>query len=291
MYQLTYHAPAKLNLFLHVNGQRSDGYHELQTLFQLIDWSDNLHFQWCAGKDIQVSTRYAAIPIDKNLVYRAAKLLQKHTQTNQGVIITLEKKLPLGGGVGGGSSDAATTLLVLNKLWGLYLSIEELAKLGASLGADVPIFIHGKTAFAQGIGEQLQPISLPLHWYLVVVPPCPVQTKHMFQHPELPRATPKLDWKSLVDSDFSALAWHNDFQALVLKQYPVIEKTFQELLKYGSPRLSGTGCCLFLTFPSKAEAQVVYTKLVHKYTCIVAKGINTSPMCAINEEILISSRQ
>ena len=191
MPELSKRAPAKLNLFLHINGRRPDGYHELQTLFQLVDWCDTLHFTKTNTAHIHVKTQNAVISEHDNLVLKAAKLLQQESKCHQGAEITLEKNLPMGAGIGGGSSDAATTLVALNELWQLNWSTEKLAELGAKLGADIPVFIFGTCAFAQGIGEKLTPVTLPERWYIIVIPQCHIDTKTIFEATSLSRNTPE----------------------------------------------------------------------------------------------------
>lgn len=273
MFDLSLPAPAKLNLFLHINGRRPDGYHELQTLFQLVDWCDLLHFQKRNDSGIDVEMQYPTLAKQDNLVFKAATLLQQQSHCTQGADILLEKHLPMGAGIGGGSSDAATTLIALNQLWGLDWSPEQLAELGRQLGADVPVFILGKTAFAEGIGEKLTPIALAKRWYVIVTPDCPIDTKTIFQADALPRNTAKIDYKDIQDPCIG----QNDCQDVVLAHYPAVGKVFAELLEYGTPRLTGTGCCLFMDFPTQAAAQAVHQKIGERYTCVTVSSLNTSP--------------
>ncbi|MBQ4847576.1 4-(cytidine 5'-diphospho)-2-C-methyl-D-erythritol kinase [Pseudoalteromonas sp. MMG005] len=264
-------APAKLNLFLHINHQRVDGYHELETLFTFLDFGDELTFTLRNEKEIILCGDISDIPQQDNLIYKAALALQPYKNTPLGINIKLIKKLPMGGGVGGGSSDAATTLLTLNHLWQCDLSIAELAKIGLNLGADVPVFIHGKTAIAQGIGEELTSINLPKKWYCVVFPNVHISTAEIFTHPELPRNTPKLseDWK-LADTS-------NDCEALVKKLNCEVEKTLLWLLKYGPSRMTGTGACCFVELDSQIAAQRVLNSLPSCWHGFVAPNTTISP--------------
>ena len=218
---LTLIAPAKLNLFLHINGRREDGYHELETLFTFLEFGDDLTFTVTNDLDINVKGDTSGIELTDNLIYKAARLLQQHCDCQQGVSIELLKRLPMGGGVGGGSSDAATTLLALNKLWGCDLSLAELAKLGVTLGADVPVFINGHSAIAHGIGEQLENVELPRSWFCVIHPGEHVSTAKIFTHPDLKRDTPKLK------ADWQIENLGNDCEALVKKLCPEVEKALQ----------------------------------------------------------------
>ncbi len=216
---LTLIAPAKLNLFLHINARRDDGYHELETLFTFLEFGDDLTFTVNNEPNITVTGDTDGIELADNLIYKAARLLQQHCDCQQGAIIKLLKRLPMGGGVGGGSSDAATTLLALNKLWNCHLSLHELANLGVTLGADVPVFINGHTAIAHGIGEQLHNVELPKRWYCVIHPGEHVSTAKIFTHPDLKRDTPKLK------ADWQTENLRNDCEPLVKKLCPEVEKS------------------------------------------------------------------
>jgi 4-diphosphocytidyl-2-C-methyl-D-erythritol kinase len=265
-----YLAPAKLNLFLHITSRRADGYHCLQTIFQFIDLNDVLQFR--IREDGKLSCKSSAInlPPEQDIVLRAAKLLQQYT--NLGVDIDVEKNIPMGGGLGGGSSDAATTLLALNHLWELNLSIDILAKLGLSLGADVPVFIHGHAAWAEGIGESLKPITLKEPWYLVVHPGCSVSTAEIFNAKDLTRNT-----KPIIMSDFIAAQTKNDCEEVVRSRYPSIGQALDWLNQYSQARLTGTGACIFAAFDNYSDTQKVLKQLPNKWQGFIAQGKNTSP--------------
>ena len=264
-------APAKLNLFLHINGRRADGYHELETLFTFLNFGDELSFELTSTPTILVTGDTKDIPLNDNLIYKAALLLQTQNKSQLGVKINLIKRLPMGGGVGGGSSDAATTLLALNKLWNINNSVDELADLGLQLGADVPVFIRGQSAIAHGIGEKLQHVELEQKWYCVVHPNQHVSTAKIFTHPDLKRDTPKIlgDWKCQTLS--------NDCEPLVKKLCPEVEKTLQWLLKYAPSKMTGTGSCCFVEFASQVQAQDVLANLPHTWQGFIASSVNTSP--------------
>ncbi|ASM50543.1 4-diphosphocytidyl-2-C-methyl-D-erythritol kinase [Pseudoalteromonas espejiana DSM 9414] len=264
-------APAKLNLFLHINARRKDGYHELETLFTFLNFGDTLDFSLDENNQILITGDTKGIADTDNLIYKAALLLQKHTNISLGAKINLTKRLPMGGGVGGGSSDAATTLLALNKLWNTQLSIEQLAGIGLQLGADVPVFIRGRSAIAQGIGEQLVDVELEQKWYCVVHPNQHVSTAQIFTHPDLKRDTPK------ISGDWRAHKLTNDCEPLVKKLCPEVEKTLQWLLKYAPSKMTGTGSCCFVEFASQVQAQDVLDKLPHTWQGFVASSTNVSP--------------
>ena len=267
-------APAKLNLFLHINGRRTDGYHELQTLFQFIDYCDMLDFKVTDSSELILHSNMAGVVADSdNLILRAAKSLQQMTSFKGGAEIWLDKRLPMGGGLGGGSSDAATTLVALNTLWNTQLSTEELAKIGLKLGADIPVFIHGFAAFAEGIGERLQVVSPPEPWYLVITPDAHVSTAEVFQDPLLPRDTPKLAIDTLMSQ-----AWINDCQKLVVSKYPQVAKALGWLLEYAPSRMTGTGACVFGEFTQQQQALAALAKLPSDMQGFVAKGMNISPL-------------
>ncbi len=269
-------APAKLNLFLHINGRRADGYHELQTLFQFINCCDQLDFRVSDTPELILHSNMSTVVADSdNLILRAAKSLQQYTRFNGGAEIWLDKRLPMGGGLGGGSSDAATTLVALNKLWNTQLSTAQLAEIGLKLGADIPVFIHGFAAFAEGVGEHLQPVSPLEAWYLVITPDAHVSTAAMFQHPDLPRNTPKLTKATLMGQ-----AWSNDCQNLVVSQTPQVAKALSWLLEYAPSRMTGTGACVFGEFSSQQQALAALAKLPSDMQGFVAKGMNSSPLIA-----------
>ncbi|NOR41204.1 MAG: 4-(cytidine 5'-diphospho)-2-C-methyl-D-erythritol kinase, partial [Gammaproteobacteria bacterium] len=245
-------APAKLNLFLHITGQRDDGYHELQTLFQFLTCCDWLYFD-CQGEgEVQLSGRPAGVPAADDLCVKAAKLLQESTGTRKKVNIYNDKRLPMGGGLGGGSSDAATTLVVLNRLWELGLGTDELAGLGLTLGADVPVFIHGQAALAEGIGEILTPVTPPEAWYLVVNPAVSVSTADIFSDAELTRDTPRTKIPDLL-----AGALSNDCEAVVRRRHPEVAAVLDWVNSFAPARMTGTGSCVFAVFDSEADARAV----------------------------------
>ncbi|RUO31357.1 4-(cytidine 5'-diphospho)-2-C-methyl-D-erythritol kinase [Aliidiomarina sanyensis] len=274
MTRLTLPAPAKLNLFLHITGRRKDGYHELETLFQFLTLADQLHFQLVAEDVIRVSPSLPGVALQDHLVFRAAQLLAPYRSDARGIQIEIEKNLPMGGGVGGGSSDAATTLLALNYLWELNLSLEQLAILGLKLGADVPIFVYGAASFAQGVGEKLTPVTPPENWYLLVHPGVHISTAAVFSHPELPRNTPKLTANDPI-TDWQI--HHNDCESLVCSLYPQVATAREWLLKYGPSRLTGTGACLFTCFSSENEARQALHALPSTFRGFLARGVNRSP--------------
>lgn len=264
-------APAKLNLFLHILGRRPDGYHELQTLFQFLDWGDDLGFAGRDDGELQLHDGLPGVAPEQNLILRAARLLQEESGTRQGADLWLTKRLPMGGGIGGGSSDAATTLLGLNHLWGLDASLDDLAALGLRLGADVPVFVRGQAAFAEGVGEKLTPVAPPEPWYLVAVPQVSVSTAEIFSDPLLTRDTPAI-------KVCAVLKWsgRNDCQSTVERRYPEIRNALILLNKFVSARLTGTGGCIFGSFPNKTEADTVASQLPASLPGFVAKGSNTS---------------
>lgn len=271
-------SPAKLNLFLHINGRLDNGYHELQTLFQFLDYGDDMTFDGLATSDIKLGCNIKELETEDNLVIKAAKLLQSKypSQKKPGVKIQLNKKLPMGGGVGGGSSNAATTLLALNQLWQLNLPLTELEALGQSLGADVPIFVRGRASIAEGTGEKMSDFTLAERWYLVLTPDAHVNTGKLFASPELPRNTAKLPLDSLkydgLDDDKG-----NDFQSLVYKSYPVIAKALDWLLQYAPSRMTGTGACVFSEFETEQQALEIFNRLPENLSGFVAKGCSSSP--------------
>jgi 4-diphosphocytidyl-2-C-methyl-D-erythritol kinase len=270
-------SPAKLNLFLHINGRYENGYHQLQSLFQILDYGDALAFDINSSGKITLAEPLAGVADADNLIVKAALLLKKSlpdSKSNElGCVIYLKKRLPMGGGIGGGSSNAATTLLVLNQLWGCHLSVTELAVLGLKLGADVPIFIKGATAFAEGVGEKLQPVSLPTKTYLVLFPDCHVSTAEIFSLEDLPRNTAKINF-----SDYSFANTYNDCQKLVCDRYPNVAKALHWLLEYAPSRMTGTGACVFAIFEHRQDALKVQALLPQGSTSFIANGVNTSPL-------------
>jgi len=273
VWQQKWPAPAKLNLMLRITGQRPDGYHLLQTVFQFIDLCDWLVFHPVDDGKISLKSTLSGVPETSDLTYRAAKLLQDETGCKQGVCIEVEKNLPMGGGLGGGSSDAATTLVVLNKLWELGLSSAKLMSLGLSLGADVPVFVFGYSAWAEGVGEQLEQISIPEQWVVVIKPDCHVDTKQIFSAKELTR-----DSKSIKIADFTAGLHNNDCTAVVCSQYQQVKKAMDALSEYSEARLTGTGACVFAQFTSEEKARSAYDALRKNWQVYIAKGVNKSPL-------------
>jgi len=261
-------APAKLNLFLHIVGRRTDGYHELQTLFQLLDFGDRLHFDVRDDGRIYRPDPLPGVDPERDLTVRAARLLQDVSRTRLGADIRLEKRLPMGGGVGGGSSDAATTLVALNALWKTGLDSDALGHLALQLGADVPLFVHGRSAWAEGVGERLEPVSLPPAWYLVLVPACHVATAEIFAAPELTRDTPPIKMP-----DFFAGRTRNDCEAFVAARHPAVAEALQALGSSG--RMSGTGACVFAAFSSEEEARAAWPE---GRVGFVAAGVDRSPL-------------
>ncbi|WBM33599.1 4-(cytidine 5'-diphospho)-2-C-methyl-D-erythritol kinase [Pseudomonas sp. NY11382] len=271
MHTLTLPAPAKLNLWLHIVGRRADGYHELETVFQFLDHGDELHFALRDDGVIQLHTPVEAVPHDSNLIVRAARKLQAQSGSRLGADIWLTKVLPMGGGIGGGSSDAATTLLALAHLWQLDWDEDRLAALGLSLGADVPVFVRGHAAFAQGVGEQLTPVDPEEPWYVVLVPQVSVSTAEIFSHPQLTRDSLPLKMRPVPKGNS-----RNDCQPVVEQNYPEVRNALNSLGKFTEARLTGTGSCVFGAFPSKAEADKVLALLSATQTGFVAKGSNVS---------------
>ncbi len=266
-------APAKLNLFLHVLGRRDDGYHRLQTVFQFLDYGDNIDFVVREDGLIRRAGLVADIPEDRDLTVRAARLLQTASGSRRGVDIALAKRLPMGGGLGGGSSDAATVLVALNQLWGLGISASELAALGLELGADVPVFVVGHAAWGEGVGEQLTPVTLPEPWFLVVCPTVTVSTADVFSASELTRNT-----RPITISDFLAGRARNDCEPLVRRRYPAVDEALEWLSGYGHARMTGTGGCVFAAFDTAAEAQNARRALPAGCDAFVARGCNRSPL-------------
>jgi len=275
-------APAKLNLFLHVVGCRADGYHLLQTLFRFIDLHDTLHFTLRADGKVCRLDALEGVPAEQDLCVRAARLLQHETGCTLGVDIALEKCIPMGGGLGGGSSDAATTLLALNRLWQLDLPRARLMQLGLTLGADVPVFVFGDNAFAEGVGEQLQPYALPDAWYVVLCPPVQVPTVQIFSHPELTRNTISMTMRALSQGqDLRAgriPGLHNDLQAVACKLYPAVAEHLDWLAQFAPALMSGSGACVFAEFATQAEADAVWRQLPDTMRGFVARGLQQHPL-------------
>jgi 4-diphosphocytidyl-2-C-methyl-D-erythritol kinase len=270
-------APAKLNLFLHVTGRRPDGYHELQTLFQLIDLCDTVTIRVGDDGRIERPSGPVGVDPDSDLTVRAAKALQAATGCRMGASIRIAKRIPMGGGLGGGSSDAATVLLALNHLWRCGLSIEELARLGLPLGADVPVFARGSSAWAEGVGERLEPVELPERWYVVIHPGVAVPTKDVFQNAELTRNTPVITIRAFFGPGGGAGS-RNDCEPVVRALYPEVADALSWLEKFAPARLTGTGSCIFASFGSAIEAERVAARAPDRWRAFVARGLNVSPV-------------
>lgn len=268
-----YPAPAKLNLFLHVVGRRADGYHLLQTLFRFVDYGDTLHFAPREDGQVRLLNPLPGVPEESDLTVRAARLLQQAANCTRGADIRLEKRLPMGGGLGGGSSDAATVLLALNHLWQLGLSRERLQALGLTLGADVPVFIFGRTAFAEGVGEALQAVPAAPAWYLVLQPPVAVPTVDIFRAPELKRDTPAMaaaDWRPGLGG--------NDLEPVACARFPEVARHLAWLRRFGRARMSGSGACVFAEFPDQAGAEAAVAQLPPDMRGWVAPGLDSHPL-------------
>jgi 4-diphosphocytidyl-2-C-methyl-D-erythritol kinase len=267
-------SPAKLNLFLHITGQREDGYHELQTIFQFIDIQDELGFTLLEDNQFIIEPAIEGVPLEDNLIYKAAMLIKQHTGCNKGAHITLNKILPMGGGLGGGSSNAATALLGLNKLWHTNLSIDTLAELGLNLGADVPVFVRGEAAWAEGVGEQLTPMmNLDENWFVVVVPKAHVNTAEIFANKDLTRDTPKCRMSAALRGE-----GRNDCESVVTNIYKEVSNSLNLLKKFGSAKMTGTGACCYLEVNSEDQANTVLAQLPNDLRSFKAKGINQSSL-------------
>lgn len=266
-------APAKLNLFLQVTGRRADGYHDIQTLFQLIDFCDELQFEVLdSAKIVRADSDYG-VAEPEDLVVRAAKLLQAETGTRSGARIAVRKHIPLGAGLGGGSSDAATALLVLNDLWQCGLDVGELARLGLALGADVPVFIHGRTALASGVGERLIPVELGQRHYLLVFNELRISTAEIFSHPQLIRDSSPISLSMAL-----AGGGKNDCEAVVVQMYPEFESLLRELGAWGQPRMTGTGSCIFLPMADENAAVSAARQMKCRYNVRAVRGLDRSPV-------------
>ena len=266
-------APAKINLFLHVTGRRPDGYHELQTVFQLLDLCDTLDFELREDGRIERVGGNEGVAPAQDLALRAARLLRDRTGARQGVDLAVHKRIPLQGGLGGGSSDAATVLVALNALWGTGLCTDALAELGLALGADVPVFVRGRSAWAEGVGERLTAVDLPVRWFAVVRPAVAVCTAEVFQAPELTRNSPKI-----TISGFLQAGGHNDCEPVVAARYPEVARAIAWLGRTGTARMTGTGSCVFAAFPTRDEAAAALVDLPGGWQGFVARGLATSPL-------------
>jgi len=275
----TWLSPAKLNLFLHINSRRPDGYHNLQTVFQFLDFCDELQFEITNDGLIQMANSLSGVPDEDNLIIKAARKLKTFCGQNSksGVTIGLNKKLPMGGGLGGGSSNAATTILALNQLWDLKLSEKELQDIGLELGADVPVFIHGKACFAEGVGERFTDISPDECWYLVLIPDCHVNTGEIFSDPTLTRNSKTIRIRAPLNWEVLG-SLRNDCESVVLRRYPEVNQALEWLSEFGIARMTGTGCCVFSAFPSEEEASKIATLLPKGIKSFVARGVNESPV-------------
>ncbi|MDY7115951.1 4-(cytidine 5'-diphospho)-2-C-methyl-D-erythritol kinase [Halomonas sp. SSL-5] len=269
-------APAKLNRLLHITGQRADGYHELQTLFQFLDHGDTLRLALREDGNIRLAPGIPGVPHDQNLIVRAARRLQAESGCPLGADIHLEKHLPMGGGLGGGSSDAATVLLGLDALWGLGLSLDHLAELGLALGADVPVFVRGHAAWAEGVGERLTPVDLDTPWFVVVHPGIEVATPAVFRAPELTRHTPPITMARALQG--GASSWRNDCEATVRSLYPPVAATLDWLARRAPTMLTGTGACVFASLADEREADRLLTEIDGRWQAFKARGLNRSPL-------------
>ncbi|MFA6037333.1 MAG: 4-(cytidine 5'-diphospho)-2-C-methyl-D-erythritol kinase [Legionellales bacterium] len=272
-YTLTLPSPAKINLFLHIIGKRLDGYHDLQTVFQFLSLKDTLSFK-LEPEEIILESQLPDVKPEDNLIFKAAQLLKQTTGCTQGARIYLEKNIPMGGGFGGGSSNAATTLIALNRLWELNLSTEALLPLARQLGADVSIFIYGHAAFAEGTGDKFIPVNPPEPWYVILMPPVHVSTVAMFKHPQLSRNTAPIT----VDEYLNGYPCHNDFSPLVCQEYPVVRETLDWLKQFGPACLTGSGAGLFLPCQNKAQAQDIIGQIPAGMIGCAAQGQNQSPL-------------
>lgn len=273
----TFPAPAKLNLDLRITGRRSDGYHNLETVFCLIGLYDTIGLAVRRDEQIQLHTPTAGVPPEQDLVCRAAAALRQTAGITTGVDIWLHKTIPMGGGLGGGSSDAATVLLALNRLWGCHLSREQLMEIGLKLGADVPFFIFGRSAFAQGVGEQLQDMEIPEQWYVVVKPDVHVNTAAIFSHQDLTRDSKP----SIMPTFLSLQPFRNDMQAVVLEEFPQVAQAFQALSQYGQAQMTGSGACVYLALSDKNQAEAVYRKMAQDYQSYCVAGLSQHPLLNI----------
>ena len=266
-------APAKLNLFLHVTGRRADGYHELQTLFQLIDLCDTVAISVREDGQIERPVGPPEVPCEADLTVRAARALQSATGTCLGASLKVRKRIPQGGGLGGGSSDAATTLLALNEMWNCGLSLSELASLSRPLGADVPVFVQGSSAWAEGVGERLTPVTLPGTWYVVIYPGVAVSTREVFQSPELTRNSPLITIRAFFES-----GGRNDCEPVVRSRVPQVAEALEWLARFAPARLTGTGSCVFSACGSASDAERLAARVPDRWMSFVAQGLNTSPV-------------
>jgi len=279
LWQRDWPAPAKINLFLHVVGRRADGYHLLQTVFRFLDYGDILRCEPRHDDRIVLATALSGVAAESNLIVRAAEALRRATGTTAGVTLHLDKRLPLGGGLGGGSSDAATTLIALNQLWRTGLDAQQLQQLGLVLGADVPIFIHGHTAFAEGVGERFTDVAPPPAWYLMLIPPVSVPTATIFATPGLRRDTPPI-----AAADWQPGFGHNDLEAVAGALYPEVAAHLAWLRQWGDARMSGSGACCFVEFGEAAAARAAHAALPAGMQGFVARGIDRHPLAGFDRK-------
>lgn len=279
-WRIRWPAPAKLNLFLHILGQRADGYHRLQTAFQFIDLMDSLVFTPRDDSRISRSEGLAGLDAEDDLVVKAARLLSAATGIRRGVDIKVEKRIPVGGGLGGGSSDAATTLLALNALWALNLAQDSLQALGLKLGADVPVFVGGRSAWAEGTGEKLSPMDFPTPHYVLIDPHCEVATADVFRDPELTRNS-----SPVTIPGFLSDGGRNDCEPVVRRRYPEVAQALDWLGAFGDARLTGTGGCVFLACPSAERAAEVHAQVPAEWTAFAVEGRNRSPVLDVIEQL------
>lgn len=279
--RITALSPAKLNLFLHITGRRPDGYHNLQTLFQFIDLCDQLTFTLRNDGELSLDFPDASLNATDNLIMRAAQALQRETGCTRGADIVVEKHIPMGGGLGGGSSNAATTLVVLNHLWQTGLSTQRLADISVTLGADVPIFIHGHAAIAEGVGEIFQDVTIDEPWYVLMIPPCHVPTARLFQEKQLTRDSRVITLCAFLNGD-----GHNDFEPVTRSLFPDVEAAIQALNHVGKARMTGTGACIFAPYATRQLAEdaagklsdIVKTRNMQHFAWKVVRGVNKSPL-------------
>jgi 4-diphosphocytidyl-2-C-methyl-D-erythritol kinase len=271
--EILWPAPAKLNLFLHVTGRRPDGYHELQTVFQLIDLCDTIAISVREDGRVERPDGPPGVDPESDLTVRAARALQQATGGKQGATLRVRKRIPMGGGLGGGSSDAASVLLGLNEMWGCGLRVDELAKLGLPLGADVPVFVRGSSAWGQGVGEDLQPLELPEAWYVVIHPGVAVGTRDVFQSPELTRNSPVITIRGFFQS-----GGRNDCEPVVRARFPEVAEALDWLGRFAPARLTGTGSCIFAPCATAIDAERLAARVPDRWTSYVARGLNVSPV-------------
>ncbi len=279
-------APAKLNLFLHITGQRDNGYHDLQTLFQFVELSDDLYFTLTDTGEITVAgvdsapRQLSDVALEDNLIYKAAKALEPYKGTIQGIHIEFDKRIPSGAGLGGGSSDAATVLLTLNHLWQCRLTNQQLRDIGLTLGADVPVFVQGTAAFAEGVGEHLTPVTPDTPWYVIIKPDVHISTAEIFSHPDLTRNTPTLKISAALEH-----GGHNDCENVVRSFYSAVDNAMKWLDQFSPSKLTGTGACVFAEFNSQQEAQTVAQQYADSTAIFVAKGMNDNPAHRVLQEL------